>query len=155
MFLVKREESRNFDVFLGVLFLFVFGVWKREKTCREARQGAENQKNFSLVWGVRGAIYSPRREFRGSGPSKAIKKCGSWYLWKDLGFLILKRCGTWKSNGRIKSYGFLKFAVRRLVRHPGFCDILAVLTRFWPMNSRWNDNSIIFTMALVSTRSDN
>ena len=36
MFLVKREESRNFDVFFFFAFFFcVFGVWKREKMHRE------------------------------------------------------------------------------------------------------------------------
>ena len=34
MFLVKREESRDFDVFSGV-FLGIFLVFGREKKCRE------------------------------------------------------------------------------------------------------------------------
>ena len=31
VFLVKKEESRDFDVFFGVFLGFFFGVWKRGK----------------------------------------------------------------------------------------------------------------------------
>ena len=51
MFLVKREESRNFDVFFGY-----FLVFKREKKkmCREAWQKANFKKMWSF-FGLRGA----------------------------------------------------------------------------------------------------
>ena len=55
MFLVKRKESRDFDVFFGVFL----GVWEREKTERAARQKANFRKMCLLpVWGMLGAIYS-------------------------------------------------------------------------------------------------
>ena len=45
MFLVKREESRDFNVFLGV-FLDFFGVWEREKMQRLAGQKENFRKNM-------------------------------------------------------------------------------------------------------------
>ena len=90
-FLVKREESRSFDVF----FFFLFGREKKNVQ-RSWAESRKLEKMLSPVWGMFGAIYNPERKFRGDGPSasKALKKCGYGYLWKDLGFLILKRCGT-------------------------------------------------------------
>ena len=35
VFLVKREESRSFDVFFFFFFGCDFGVWKGEKKCEE------------------------------------------------------------------------------------------------------------------------
>ena len=65
MFLVKREESRSFDV-----CFWVFG--REKKMCREARQKANLRKECLLpICGVFGAIYSPRRVFKGDGPSRA------------------------------------------------------------------------------------
>ena len=120
--------------FFRVFFRCLFGVWKREKTSREARQKENFRKISVLGLGRARAIYSPSREFRGGGPwravvgsSRDVASKASWF-WKDIGFLILKRCGTWKSNGWIKSYGSLKFAVRQSVHHPDFRDISAILT---------------------------
>ena len=48
VFLVKREESRNFDVFFGFFldfFFFFLGVWKSEKTLRDTKQKGKFQKN--------------------------------------------------------------------------------------------------------------
>ena len=64
---------------------------------------------------------------------------GNWWPFKghqcqttsdqaDLHFQFLKRCGTQKSNSRIRSYGSRKFVVRQSVHHLGFCDISAILT---------------------------
>ena len=58
MFLVKREESRYFDVFFGCfLCVLVFG---REKKYVEKLGREKNSKKmcFFLVEGVPGAIYS-------------------------------------------------------------------------------------------------
>ena len=82
---------------------------------------------------------------------KGQKKCGSWHPWKDLDFLFLKRYESWKSNNRIKSYGSRKFVMHRSVRHPGFCDISAVLTPISTHEYCWNVNLKIFAMALVLT----
>ena len=63
MFLVRREESRSFDVFFfSVVF---FGVWKKEKMCREAGQKANFRKKCGLsdLGGVLGAIYSSDTNF--------------------------------------------------------------------------------------------
>ena len=64
MFLVKREESRNFDVCFGC-----FLVFRREKKCVE-RLGKRqiSEKSVSLVYRVPGAIYSPGHVFPGGGP---------------------------------------------------------------------------------------
>ena len=65
MFLVKSEESRSFDV-----CFWVFG--REKKMCREAGQKANLRKECLLpICGVFGAIYSPRRVFKGDGPSRA------------------------------------------------------------------------------------
>ena len=45
VFLVKREESRNFYVFFGFFFFFFLGVWKSEKTLRDTKQKGKFQKN--------------------------------------------------------------------------------------------------------------
>ena len=63
MFLVKREESRSFDVF--------FGVWKREKMRREAELRAK-LSNFFFPLKVPGAIYNPVCVFGGGGPSRTV-----------------------------------------------------------------------------------
>ena len=93
---------------------------------------------------------------QGPPASQGPKMNGSWNPWKYLDFLFLKRYGSWKSNGWIKSYGSRKFVVHRSVRRPGFCDISTVgmrvwIVRFWPRTSCWNESLIIFAMALVST----
>ena len=127
MFLVKREESRGFDVF--------FCVWKRGKICRRHSGREQNPGRLLLffVWRVTGAFYSPSMIFKamalqGQLPSNSLWLGWSWHPWKDLDFLFLKRYGTWKSNGWIKSYGFRKLVVHRLVHYPNFRDISAVLT---------------------------
>ena len=45
-FLVKREESRSFDVF------FFFCLEERKKMCREVGQRVENQKKCCLQFGA-------------------------------------------------------------------------------------------------------
>ena len=130
------QESRSFNMFFfGVFFGCLFGIWKREKKCvkRLGRRKILGKKKSSWSGACLGLFITPSANFEatpleGLPASKALKKCGFGYLWKDFSFQILKRHGTWKSNGWIKSYGSLKFAVRRLVRHPGFHDISAILT---------------------------
>ena len=52
--MVKRKESRDFDVFLGV-----FLVFGRERKCREKLGRRENFRKMCVsIWGVLGAIYS-------------------------------------------------------------------------------------------------
>ena len=75
MFLVKREESRNFDVFLGVLFLFVFGVWKREK--RVEKLGREQKIRKISLWSGAcvGLFIAPGMNFEAAAlqrPSKSV-----------------------------------------------------------------------------------
>ena len=102
--------------FLESFWVF-FGVLKREKMQREARQKGIFRKNMSSpVWGVLGAIYSLWRENQGGG------------LWIGLDFQFLKRYGTQKSNSRIKNYGSRKFTMHRSVRHSSFHDTSAVST---------------------------
>ena len=59
MFLVKREESRGFDVFFGC-FVCVFGIWNREK-CVEKPEKEQKIRKMSSSPGLKGAwaIYSP------------------------------------------------------------------------------------------------
>ena len=97
-----------------------------------------------------------RCKFRGGGPSASNlpQSDWSWHFWNGLDFLFLKRYGSWKSNGWIKSDGSQKLVVHRSMRYLGFRDILTVLTPISTLNSRWNENLIIFVMALVSTRSN-
>ena len=117
-----------------IYFLGVFGVWKREKHLGKLGRKQYFKKNGpSLVWGVLRAIYSPNTNFKvamlqGPPASKSLWSGWSWHFWKGLDFLFLKRYGTRKSNGWIKSYGSWKFVVHWSVRHSNFCDILAALT---------------------------
>ena len=126
-------EERRIKMLWCVFWVF-FGVWKREKTSREAMQKANFRKNVCpLVWGVPRAIYSPDMLYKvvaleRPSASKGLKMGGSWHPWKDLDFLFLKMYGSWKSNDQIKSYGSRKFVVHRLVHHLGFHNISAVLT---------------------------
>ena len=76
MLLVKREESRDFDVFFGC-FVCVFLVFGREQKFK---------KNVFLSWseGAWG-LYSLGAFFEtaaleGKQALKALKKCGSGYL---------------------------------------------------------------------------
>ena len=125
---MKKEESRGFNVF----FVCSFGVWKREE--RVGKLGKEIQKMCSSsIWRVLGAIYSLGTCFESEALGRPLALKGlrwgwSWHPWKGPDFLFLKRCGSWKSNSRIKSYGSQKLAVHQLVCHLGFCDILAILT---------------------------
>ena len=105
--------------------LMCFSVFGREQKFRKMC--------YFLVWRVLGAIYSPGTHFKtmtlqGPPASKGIKWGWSWHPWKYLGFLFLKRYGSWNSNSRIKSYGFRKSAVHRSVYHPGFRDTSIILT---------------------------
>ena len=77
MFLVKREESRDFDVFFGV-FLGLFLVFRRERKRREelGREQISKKNVCPPVWGVPGSIYTPEHENRGAairGPWVAIQ----------------------------------------------------------------------------------
>ena len=93
-------RGKNQEAFMCFL---VFG---REKKCVE-KLGKE--QNSETKW-------APLVEVAALGISKGLD------------FRFLKRYGTWKSNGRIKSYGSRKFAVYWSVCHLGFHDISAVLT---------------------------
>ena len=80
MFLVRREESRGFDVFFGC-FVCVFGIWKREKCVEKSgREQIFRKKYLSpLVCGVLEAIYSPGMRFEvaalgGPPASKGLKR---------------------------------------------------------------------------------
>ena len=127
---MKREESTSFDVFFGCFF----GVWKRKKRVEKpSREQNLGKCDLFQVWGVPWAIYCPSPNYKatalqGLSASNLLWLGWSWKTWKGFDFLFLKRYGTWKSNGQIKSYGSRKLAVHRSVRHPGFCDISAVLT---------------------------
>ena len=68
MFLVKREESRDFDVFFGV-----FLVFGRERKRREKLGQRENFRKMCAlpIRGLPGAIYSLGHENRGGGLSMA------------------------------------------------------------------------------------
>ena len=129
-------EERRIKKFWCVFWVFicVFCVWERGKTCRKTRQRAKlSKKWFSSVWKVRVAFYSPNSNFEavaleGPPPLKGLQLVWSWHVWKCLEFLFLNRYGSWKSNGRIKSYGSQKFVVHWSLRYLGFCDISAVLT---------------------------
>ena len=59
MFLVKREESRSFDVCFGCFL--VFGREKKSVERLDKRRILE--KSVSPVCGVPGAIYSPGHVF--------------------------------------------------------------------------------------------
>ena len=67
MFLVKREESRDFDVFFGVFLGFFWHLGER-KNVESSGQKANFRKMCVLpIWGMLGAIYSPGHENRGGG----------------------------------------------------------------------------------------
>ena len=71
MFLVKREESRDFNVFLWSVFR-CFRCLEERKKCRGIGQRENFRKNVSLlVWGVLRAIYSPRRKNQGDSHCRA------------------------------------------------------------------------------------
>ena len=57
---------------LWCIFCVIFGVGKREKTCRETRHRWKMRKCGSFqVWWVPGAIYSPTGTSRGDDPWRA------------------------------------------------------------------------------------
>ena len=67
--MVKREESRNFDVF--------FGVWKRKKRAENPsreQNSTKKKKGLPQVLRVPRAFYSPSTNFEAAtnGPSRAI-----------------------------------------------------------------------------------
>ena len=114
MFLVKREESRNFDVFFGY-----FLVFKREKKkmCREAWQKANFKKMWSF-FGLRGAwaIYSPSTLYKamalvGLPALKGLKMCSYGHPWKDVDIFVSEKVWILKiqwSNKRLwlsEAYG--------------------------------------------------
>ena len=59
---MKREESRNFDVFLGVFVCFL-SFWKRENVYRSWVKRKIWKNVSSLIRGVPGAIYSLKAFF--------------------------------------------------------------------------------------------
>ena len=75
-FLVKREESRSFDVILGFFFFLVFG--REKKMCREVGQRVENQKKCCLQFGAcLGLFITSSANFEATGlrplrPSKSV-----------------------------------------------------------------------------------
>ena len=111
VFLVKREESRNFVVF--------FRVWKREKNVQrgwaEGEFREEKKKKVCPLGfgGAQGYLQPQARILRQRPTSKGLKKCGFGYPWKDLNFRFRK--GMDLKNPTVKS----KVMVR---------DISAVLT---------------------------
>ena len=130
MFLVKWEESRNFDVF----FMCFLCLKEKKDEQKMSRKSTGTKGDLSiLVWRVPGAFYSTGMLFEAAAlvrppPPKGHGLGWSWHPWKDFDFLFLKRHGSWKSNDRIESYGSRKLMVHRLVRYPGSRDISAVLT---------------------------
>ena len=117
----ERRIKKLWWVF-WVFFVCIL-VFGREKKSVKKLGREQNLAKFPLFWSKRclGLFIAPCTFFEAvtlQGPLAS----------KYLGFLFLKRYGTWKSNGRIKSYGSQKFAVHWLMRHLGFRDILAVLT---------------------------
>ena len=100
--LVKMQESRSFDMFFfGVFFGCLFGIWKREKKHVErlGRRKILGKKMSPWSGACLGLFITPSANFEataleGLPASKALKKCGFGYLWKDFGFQILKRHGT-------------------------------------------------------------
>ena len=118
MFLAKREESRNFDVCFGCFL--VFGREKNKCVERLGKMRISKKSVSSLSVGCLGLFIALGAFFeaatlQGPSASKGLKMCGSWYPWKDLDFQFLKKCGTQKSNGWIKSYDSGKLAVHQSV----------------------------------------
>ena len=108
MFLVKREESRNFDVFFGGV-LCVFWCLEERKKCVENLGSKQISKKcgLSLVFGVFEAIYSPSTNFE----TTALRAANLQPPLIGLISTPLKRFGTKKYNRWIKSYGSKKLAV--------------------------------------------
>ena len=79
MFLVKREESRDFDVFFQVFFRFSFFFFSffldfgREKKCLERLGSKQTSEKMSFA-SLRGAwgYLQPQHELRGGSPLRAI-----------------------------------------------------------------------------------
>ena len=104
MFLVKKEESRNFDVCFRC-----FLVFRREKKCIErlGRRRISKKKNKikcvlsngCLGLFIASGTFFEVRALVGPPASNLL------HPWIDLHFQFLKRYGTQKSNGQIKSYG--------------------------------------------------
>ena len=133
MFFWWREKNQ--ETLMCVFFFWCFLCLKEGKTSGKipGREQKLRKMSSSQVWGVPRAIYSPSTNFKvvafvGPPASNFIGSGWSWNPWKGFDFLFLKRYGTWKSNDRIKSYGSQKLVVHRSMHHPGFRDILAVLT---------------------------
>ena len=69
VFLVKKEESRDFDIFFGVFF----GVWGREKTQREVGQKVNFRKNvFPPCLGHTRGYLQPRARKSRQRPLKGL-----------------------------------------------------------------------------------
>jgi len=73
-----------------------------------------------MIWKCLGTFYSldtlyKAMDLQGLPSSKGFGLDWSWHSWKDLDIPFLKRYGTWKSNGWIKSYGCRKLVVHRSV----------------------------------------
>ena len=66
MFLVKREELRDFDVVFFFFFWGVFCVWKRGETLKNHPGRAQDPGSLSFfwVWRVLGAFSSPDTLFK-------------------------------------------------------------------------------------------
>ena len=117
VFLVKRRINRLWCVFC---------VWKRGEKLKNRpgkEQAARKSFFFFFFFGleVSGAFYSPNTNYKatalqGPPPLNGLGSSWSWHPWKDFDFLFLKRYGTWKFNGQIKTYDSGKLVVHRSVR---------------------------------------
>ena len=137
------------------------GVWKREKTRREAGPRAKLSKIpfFFFIWEVPGAIYSPKRVFRGNSPWRAadgpsrIASLKRTLIWLILTPLERSWLPVYEKIWNLK--------IQRLEQKLWLSEVcgasIGASSRFsWYLshsnsNSHWNENLIIFTMALVST----
>ena len=129
----EGEEDRGYEHYLVFLMKrrikrlwCVFCVWREDKSSEFYRQRAGSQDVSFFILEVLGVFYSLSTNYE--VVALGLGWGWSWHPWKDLDFQYLKRYGTRKSNGRIKSYGSGKLTVHRSVRWPGFHDISAVLT---------------------------
>ena len=110
-------------------FWYVF--WKRGERCRKRLSRAQEPGRPLFFWfeGCLGpfialAHFSRRTVATFKRPWIGLILTPLKIFW----LFVSKRYGSWKSNGRIKSYGSQKLVMHQSVCYLDFCDILAFLT---------------------------
>ena len=126
MFLVKREESRNFDMF------FVFGREEKHVEDVQAESRTKGDLFFFLSEGCVGPFIAPahlsrRRPFTTTSktPWIGLILTPLERFWLP----VSKKVWILKIQQLIESYGSRKIIVHRSVCYPGFRDISVVLTQ--------------------------